>query len=297
MKGVNLLRIVKGMGLVLLLMLIMTASVLAESEEKSYSLPIDFSPGKPVDQANYISDTEYKDPTLHVVIESGRKDNCDYWLARIKIADPSQLRTAAAGGFENEATIKGTFLAKRQNAVLAIDGDYYAYHPFGLIVRQGVRYRDKLQGYRDVLLIDEDGDFHHVHMPEAGSIGTTVDGKKIINAFHFGPSLVIDGKVANLVASWWMVPEEKRQRMCIAQTGELEYMAICCAGPARGSEGMTLRQFANLARSLGAKSAYNLDGGDSTMLIFNGEKVNDVRNANTRDISDIIYFASAWDGE
>lgn len=297
MKGVNLLRIVKGMGLFLLFMLILTASALAESEEANYSLPIDFSPGKPVDQANYISENEYKDPTLHVVIEKGRKDNCDYWLARIKIADPSQLRTAAAGGFENEATIKGTFLAKRQNAVLAIDGDYYAYHPFGLIVRQGIRYRDKLQGHRDVLLIDEDGNFNQVHMPAADTIGTTVNGKKIINAFHFGPSLVTNRKVANLVASWWMVPDEKRQRMCIAQMGELEYMALCCAGPARGSEGMTIRQFANLAWSLGAIEAYNLDGGDSTMLIFNGEKINDVRNTSTRDISDIIYFASAWDGK
>lgn len=290
-------RIVKGVGLGLLFLLLLAVPALAESEEKSYSLPIDFSPGMPVNQDNYISATEYEDPTLHVVIEQGRKDNCDYWLARIKIADPSQLRTAAAGGFENQATIKGTLLAKRQNAVLAIDGDYYAYHPSGLIIRQGVRYRDLLQGQRDVLLIDEDGNFHQVHMPAAGSIGTTVDGKKIINAFHFGPSLVIDGEVANLVASWWMVPDEKRQRMCIAQTGELEYMAVCCAGPARGSEGMTLRQFANLVRSLGAVQAYNLDGGDSTMLIFNGEKVNDVRNMSTRDISDIIYFASAWDGE
>lgn len=297
MKGVTLVHIVKGVGLLLVLMLILAVPALAESEEGAYSLPIDFSPGKPVDQANYISATEYKDPTLHVVIEKGRKDECDYWVARIKIADASQLRTAAAGGFENEATIKGTFLAKRQNAVLAIDGDYYAYHPYGLIVRQGVNYRDNLKGYRDVLAIDEDGDFHLFHTPEADSIGDTIDGKKLINVFHFGPSLVEDGKIANLSASWWMVPEEKRQRMCIAQTGPLEYMAVCCAGPARGSMGMTLRQFALMVRSLGAIDAYNLDGGDSTMLIFNGEKINDVKNENTRTISDIIYFASAWDGK
>ncbi|MBR1993480.1 MAG: phosphodiester glycosidase family protein [Firmicutes bacterium] len=60
---------------------------------------------------------------------------------------------------------------------------------------------------------------------------------------------------------------------------------------------MTLRQFAELVGSLGVECAYNLDGGDSTMLIFNGEKVNDKGNQNTRDISDILYFASAWDGK
>ncbi len=288
-------RIVKGACL-LLLMLLLCVPALAESKD-DVSLPIDFSPGKKVNQANYISDMEYKDPTLHVKIEKGRHDDCDYWVARIKIADASQLRTAAAGGFENQATIKGTFLAQRQNAVLAINGDYYAYHPYGLIIRQGVKYRDQLQGKRDVLLIDEDGNFHQFHIPTAKTIGATIDGKKIINAFHFGPCLVINGEMADLTASDWLVPFERRQRMCIAQTGELEYMALCCAGPARGSMGMTLYRFTKLAISLGAKEAYNLDGGDSTMLIFNGEKVNDKGNQNTRDISDILYFASAWDGK
>ena len=74
-------------------------------------------------------------------------------------------------------------------------------------------------------------------------------------------------------------------------------MALCCAGPVRGSEGMDLLQFAQLAKELGAVTAYNLDGGDSTMMIFDGQKINDKQNANTRDISDIIYFASAWDGK
>ena len=108
---------------------------------------------------------------------------------------------------------------------------------------------------------------------------------------------MIDGEIGTLGASYWMAPESKRQRMCIAQTGPLEYMALCCAGPVRGSEGMDLLQFAQLAKEMGAVTAYNLDGGDSTMMIFDGQKINDKDNANTRDISDIIYFASAWDGK
>ena len=56
---------------------------------------------------------------------------------------------------------------------------------------------------------------------------------------------------------------------------------------------MTIRQFAKLVYSCGVQTAYNLDGGNSTMLIFNGEKLNDVDNPKARDIADIIYFASA----
>lgn len=281
----------------LIALMILAFALPAVLAEEVASLPVDFSPGKPVKQENYISETEYLDPTLHVVIESGRKDNCDYWLARVQIAHPSQLRTAAAGGFSNDFVMQGHYLARRQNAVLAVDGDYYSYYPYGMVVRQGVFFRDKLRKERDVLAIDENGDFIIFYVPDKGEVPLEYNGKKLINVFHFGPALVADGEVGTLEASYWIAPELKRQRMCIAQTGPLEYMALCCAGPMRGSEGMDLMQFAELAKELGAITAYNLDGGDSTMLIFNGEKINDRENENTRAISDIIYFASAWDGE
>lgn len=284
----------------ILLLLLLSASSLAE---ETPALPVDFSPGKPVSQQNYLSDWEYKDPSIHVTIESGRKHDCDYWLARIKIAHPSQLRTAAAGGFENDFVMKAAPIARRQNAVFAINGDYYSFYRYGYVVRQGNLYIDKLKGERDVLAIDEDGNFNVYRTPAAGSLSMTVDGtesgKKIINSFHFGPVLVQEGEVCKM-NPWeldWLVPDMKRQRMCIAQTGELEYMALCCAGPARGSYGMTLYEIAQLAKDNGAITCYNLDGGDSTMMVFRNEKINDKDNASARDISDIIYFASAWDGQ
>ena len=64
----------------------------------------------------------------------------------------------------------------------------------------------------------------------------------------------------------------------------------------RGSRGMTLERFSELVYSYGVTDAYNLDGGDSSMLIFQHEKINDPGNKNTREISDIIYFASAFQG-
>ncbi len=251
----------------------------------------------PIQEGNYISESEYKDPTIHVQVFEGRKYDCDYWYARIKIGHPSQLRTAAAGGFENEVTIKGVMLARRQNAVLAIDGDYYCYKPYGEIRRQGILYRTGLKGERDVLAIDENGDFHIFQTPTGDSVGEYVDGKKILNVFYFGPGIVVDGKLGNLAASDWAAPYDKRQRMCLAQVGPLEYLALCCDGPARGSFGMDLKAFADLAIELGAVNAYNLDGGDSTLMVFRGEKINDAENMSHRPISDIIYFASAWDGK
>ena len=287
----------KKVCLILALCLLMALVPQALAEEASPLLPIDFSPGMEPDPDFYLSEREYEDPTLHVVIEEGREDNCDYWVARIKVQDASQLRTMSAGGFDTSMSMKGTALAKRVNAVLAIDGDYYCYTGTGYILRQGELYLDLLNGERDVLLIDEDGDFHVRHLPKAGEVTDTVDGKKVINAFYFGPILVENGQVPEVVDGPNMAATERRQRMCIAQSGPLEYVVVCCEAPARGSSGMTLRQFAELVATTGVHTAYNLDGGDSTMLIFDGEKLNDVTSTSTRSICDIIYFASAYEEE
>lgn len=285
------------MRLISLILALMLCFSVALSEEKTPLLPIDFSAGMEPDPDGFLSDREYQDPTIHVVIEENRVDECDYWIARIQIQDASQLRTISAGGFDTTMSMKGTALAKRVNAVLAIDGDYYCYTGTGYILRQGELYLDLPDGDRDVLLIDEDGDFHIVPTPVQGEVTDTVDGKKVINAFYFGPALVVDGQVPEVVTGPNMAAEEKRQRMCIAQVGPLDYMVVCCEAPARGSAGMTLRQFAELVGSLGVECAYNLDGGDSTMLIFDGEKLNDKTSQSTRQICDIIYFASAYNAD
>ena len=249
---------------------------------------------------NFYGNTTYADPTIAVkvqygVFDRGAETGCEYWVASIKIAHPSQLRTTAANGFQSEMTMKGTAMAKRVNAVLAINGDYFYFTHHGYILRQGQLFLDDLRGDRDVLLIDEDGDFHIVRNPFTGQVGQTINGKRVVQAFFFGPVLVQDGKmVRDMDLRYDMRAEERRQRMCIAQVGPLEYKCICCGPPARGNSGMNLTEFAQLVYSLGVQTAYNLDGGDSTMLIFNGQKINDPKSPDTRDIADIIYFASAF---
>ena len=268
--------------------------------ETTYKLPWDLSGGMPLKKEFFYGNNTYADPTIAVkvqygVFDRGAETGCEYWVASIKIAHPSQLRTTAANGFQSEMTMKGTAMAKRVNAVLAINGDYFYFTHHGYILRQGQLFLDDLRGDRDVLLIDEDGDFHIVRNPFTGQVSQTINGKQVVQAFFFGPVLVENGKmVRDMDLRYDMRAEERRQRMCIAQVGPLEYKCICCGPPARGNSGMNLTEFARLVYSLGVETAYNLDGGDSTMLIFNGQKVNDPKSPDTRDIADIIYFASAF---
>ena len=284
------------------------AATAAPTPKKAYRLPIDFSAGKKLQKSGFAkTGWSYKDPSISVQITTGRikgsSMGCDYWVAHIKIADASQLRTLSAKGFDkSKGSAKGTTLAKRVNAVLAINGDYFNYQKSGyFVLRQGKRYLDALDGSRDVLLIDENGDFIGVQAAKAnqrGAIKDKINGKKIINGFYFGPLLVVNGKaVKNMPLREDMAAQKKRQRMAIAQVGPLEYKCICCGPPARGNEGMTLKDFAALVAKQNVKVAYNLDGGDSTMMIFNGEKINDRRSSFAREIVDIIYFASAYEGK
>lgn len=262
--------------------------------EESAVLPIDLTGGAVPNPEGYIGEWEYQDPTIHVVITTGRVDNCDYWMADVTIAHASQLRTMSAGGFDTNRVTRGPALAQRVNAVVAIDGDYYCYTGKGYIVRQGVEYLNILDGDRDLLLIDEDGDFHIIMAedhPESMD-KTVVDGKKVVNALCFGPALVKDGqKVLNLDHEQKNTHGLKRaQRICIAQLGPLEYLVVCCA-----HYGMNLSDFTDLVMSLGdVKQAYNLDGGNSTYMMFLGHKVNNTEAGSPRLLADIIYFASAY---
>ena len=273
----------------------------------SRPLPIDFSGGFAPSPEMYTGDISYQDPTIQVnityketqeYIEGYRGRNMGYWVVDVKIGDASQLRTAAAESFNTETTLPVSDIANRVNAVLAINGDYFARHKEGFAIRQGTLIRDKLKGNRDALLIDEDGDFHVYHLPEKGELSDTVDGKKVINAFYFGPILVENGEVPKKLPNFtFLKPEKYYARLALCQVDTLHYKIILTTMEQDYTLGIRLKDFATLCQKEGAKIAYNLDGGLSTTLYFNGKRINDQKKVNFRSIPDIIYFASAWNGE
>lgn len=261
-------------------------------------LPVDFSPGMPLDRSKFTPDS-YVDPSISVKITTGDQNGVLYWIADIEIDHPSQLRTAAADSFDKNMVVPGSVIAHRMNAVLAVDGDYYCYasnNDVHVTIRQGITFKNSLlnRPCQDVLLIDEDGDFHGVEDPRAGDIGTEIGGKKIVNAFYFGPLLVNNGEIRVKDPSH-MGPEQPSQRVAIAQTGHLKYRVIVTGPNKRGSRAFKFDEWREFVAAMDdIQVAYNLDGGDSAFLYFNFQKINDPENDNPRQLSDIIYFASYW---
>ena len=233
-------------------------------------------------------------------LEQKRMYDSDVFIAYVKIATPSQLRTAVAGQkIGSSSTNQTTTIAKNYNGIVAINGDYFTKTKAGYIVRMGETYREKTSANMDLLLIDELGDFHiclHGHDVQENSIAAFKSEHEIINGFFFGPALVVDGEVQEIPENYQFDPHQKNPRAGIAQLGTLTYALVAVNGRTDQSAGVTLAEFADIMGQLGAKQAYNLDGGNSATLAFNGEVYNDKPQAE-RAVTDIIYFASATAGE
>ena len=288
--------------LTLVLFLLLPAGFAEEENETRYTLPLDLSVGMPLVKSNYLSNWHYKDPTIEMEAREVREDGVLYWVAEVKIADPTQLRTMPSNSFSYSSTAEGRRLARRANAVLACDGDFWHREvkwKGNYVLRQGEMYMYSLTGNYDLLLIDEDGDFHIIHkateetapLPDENGI-VTYQGKRIYNGFCFGPALVEDGEALLIEPDEHMITDQRVSRLAICQTGKLEYMIACCYN---ADSGLNMQDFAYLLESLGAKTAYNLDGGNSSMIFTGQTMIN--RNYTLREIADIIYFASAWPGE
>ena len=269
-----------------------------ETEESNLSLPLDLSKGMPLVKANYLTPLHYKDPTIEMEAREVQEGDVRYWVGEVAIGHPTQLRTMPATNFTSSATANGGALSRRANAVLSCDGDYWwrdVKWKGNYVLRQGQLYGHSLIGRSDLLLINEDGDFRIIHkateetapMPETEGGPVYYEGKRIYNALCFGPALVENGQALPIEPDDWIITDQKAGRLAIAQTGHLKYIIV-----ASYNQSLTLAEFADLLVKLGAQTAYNLDGGNSAMM-FTGRNMINV-NRSTREIGDLIYFASAW---
>ena len=152
--------------MVLLSLMMALAAVPAPAEETEWKLPLDLTPGMPLVKENYLSNWHYKDPTIEMEAREAKEGGATYWVAEVTIKDPTQIRTMPAYSFTSGSSADGKRLSQRARAVLACDGDFWGrdvYWKGNYVLRQGVLYTHELTGHSDILLIDEDGDFHIIH--------------------------------------------------------------------------------------------------------------------------------------
>jgi exopolysaccharide biosynthesis protein len=250
--------------------------------------------GKTPVEANFTS-AGYSDDTISVTIEEVRQDDSIYHIATVKIASPTQLRTYVAGGLNSARTAATTTLAESVNAIVAVNGDFFEKYTGGYIVRQGQTVRKKVSDNYDLLLIDENADFHLLLAGKTGQkdgIAALLKEHQIVNAFFFGPALVMDGAVCDISTHYGWNPYGNEPRAAIGQLGPLTYAIVTVDGRIDESAGVTLPTLAAFMAQIGCTQAYNLDGGNSSALVYHNELLS-IKDVEERSVNDIVYFASA----
>ncbi len=262
-------------------------------------LPLTLNEPGRVPMADNFSETGYQDPTLIVEITDQRMYDSTFHIATVKIATPSQLRTAVSNSKYGDPP---ELLSMAMNAVVLMNGDFYTKTSSGngYIVRQTEVYRWKASTKTDLLLIDENSDLHIIQHGDSKSVEEDaveafLKEHEIINAFYFGPALVVDGVKAEIPKEYLGDPHSKNPRAAIGQLAPLTYVMVTVDGRTDESEGVTVEELAAFMNELGCTQAYAMDGGNSSILVFNHQMLSNKGGYDTRSISDVIFFASAID--
>ncbi|MET3633913.1 phosphodiester glycosidase family protein [Streptococcus porcorum] len=240
------------------------------------------------------TDTSYKDDNISVNIETLRKSDTTVYVADIQVSSSEYLKTALAQNtYGTNITDTTSSIASTNNAIFAINGDYYGANETGYVIKNGVLYRDTTRSsdYEDLVQYS-DGTFGVISEEEQTAQELLDSG--VINTFTFGPTLVKDGEIAVSTSDEVGRAMSDNPRTAIGIIDENHYIIIVSDGRTDESSGLTLYEMAELMQSYGVKLAYNLDGGGSSTMYFNGKFVNNpTTNGNTiqeRAVSDIVYI-------
>ena len=245
------------------------------------------------------TDTSYSDENIQVSIETITTNNTTVYVADVQVSSAEYLKTALAQNtYGTNVTAKTSETAAANNAILAINGDYYGANSTGYVIKNGVIYRDTVRdnaSYGD-LAIYADGSFGVIYENEVTAQELIDQG--VVNLLAFGPTLVENGEIVVDTSTEVGRAMSSNPRTAIGiveeEDGSLHYIIVVSDGRTDESEGLTLYQLAEVMQQYGATTAYNLDGGGSSTLYFNGQVINNpTTNGNTiseRAVSDIVYI-------
>ncbi len=248
-----------------------------------------------------VTDTTYASDdasiSISTVVTGSGDSTVTYYVADVVLSDATVLRSAFAQDSYGENIVETTSeIAEAHDAIFAINGDYYGFRDTGILIRNGVVYRDA--GAREGLAFYLDGSVKVYDETTTTAADLVADGAW--NTLSFGPAIVAGGVVVDGIESvevdtnfgnHSIQGDQPRTAVGVIDDNHLVFVVVDGRSPGY-SEGVTLTELADIMISLGATTAYNLDGGGSSTMVFNGELVNNPLGKETeRGTSDILYVA------
>lgn len=252
------------------------------SSEAAYSEPV-------------VTDTSYSDGNINITISTVRADDTNIYIADVTLSSAEYLKTALAQNtFGRNITEKTSVTAQANNAIFAVNGDYYGANSRGYVIKNGTIYRDTVRkdSQYDDLVIYSDGSFGIINEGTVSAQELVNSG--VVNLFAFGPTLVSNGQLAVSQNDEVGKAMANNPRTAIGMIDNLHYIIVVSDGRTNESTGLSLYELAQVMQQYGCKTAYNLDGGGSSTMYFNGQVVNNPttngRKISERAVSDIVYL-------
>ena len=234
------------------------------------------------------TDTEYTSDKIHISLSEHKKDKAVYHVADIYIRDIHAFRAGfSSGEYANRGTKYIADASEMYGAITAIAGDYCQNAADGLVIRDGVMYRNTLSEL-DICVLYIDGTME-TYKPEE------VDTEAIIargayQAWCFGPELL--DKNGMPIQEFTSRIKGLNPRSALGYYEPGHYVFVVVDGRNREhSVGMTLAQLSQLFYELGCTRAYNLDGGRSAGMTWNSSLISvPPLEDGERRIGDILYI-------
>ena len=240
-----------------------------------------------------VTGNSYDDGNVSIVITQYRYCETDVYVADVRLSSAEYLKTALAkGSYGKNVTDETSDIASSVNAIFAVNGDYYGAREKGYVIRNGVVYRDTALKNSEDLVVYGDGSFEIIN--ESLVSAAELVEKGAVQVLSFGPALIENGKVAVEQSDEVGRAKASNPRTAIGIIDDLHYIFVVSDGRTSASEGLSLAELAEFMLDAGAVTAYNLDGGGSSTMYFNGQVVNvpttNGRTSQERKVSDIVYI-------
>ena len=238
----------------------------------------------------------YSDDNISIKLSDYTVSGTVVHVAEVKADSADYLKTAfAQGSYGKNVTSETSDIADSVNAILAINGDYYGAQEKGYVIRNGKLYRSTAVSGREDLVIYKDGTFGIINESEVTAEQLIADGA--VQTLSFGPALVENGQLSVDSDDEVGRSMASNPRTAIGIRSDGTYLFVVSDGRTDESEGLSLLQLGEFMKNLGAVTAYNLDGGGSSTMVFNGSVVNTPTgggfgngSGSERKVSDIVYI-------
>lgn len=210
----------------------------------------------------------------------------------------------------SKVRVDATETAKKHNVVFAMNTDYYTYRVAvnnnrhtGIVIRDGrILYDDPYTEKQvtnsmfpnlDMLAFMPDGSLKVYHSWEKTAQEFIDEGVQTV--YSFGPYLLLDGKVSERA---YANNENKNPRCAIGMVEPGHYVAIMCEGRLKRSAGVTISYLAKMMRAKGCQVAFNMDGGQTAVMVFMGKQLNQIGaydggKTNSRPTSEVLGFGTS----